>query len=144
MFPSRSTHHQETVFANNRCEEFGGQTCNLLLTLCPFLSSLWRNYYPLKTFRQVLVYAFIFSHFLSDIKCLYLTSFKISQPIESVQTTLHCWHTVYTNPSFRKEITRVIIKLWVRQESAMRMNGLHQSNSKLNIRIYPESLENRF
>lgn len=38
-----------------------------------------------------------------------------------------------------EEITRVIIGMWFLQESAMRMNGLHESNSKLNIRSYPKA-----
>lgn len=51
---------------------------------------------------------------------------------------------VYTSdvqyiPKPLEEITRVIIRMWFLQESAMRMNGLHESNSKLNIRSYPKA-----
>lgn len=42
-------------------------------------------------------------------------------------------------PKPLEEITRVIIRMWFLQESAMRMNGLHESNSKLNIRSYPKA-----
>lgn len=60
-----------------------------------------------------------------------------STPPRNVQTTVHCWLTYRPKPLV--EITRVIIRMWFLQESAMRMNGLHESNSKLNIRSYPKA-----
>lgn len=42
-------------------------------------------------------------------------------------------------PKPLEEITRVITRMWFLQESVMRMNGLHESNSKLNIRSHPKA-----
>ena len=56
---------------------------------------------------------------------------------EMSKPTVHCW-LIY-RPKPLQEITRVIIRMWFLQESAMKMNGLHESNSKLNIRSYPEA-----
>lgn len=58
-------------------------------------------------------------------------------PLRNVQTTVHCWLTYRPKPLV--EITRVIIRMRFLQESALRMNGLHESNSKLNIRSYPKA-----
>lgn len=63
--------------------------------------------------------------------------FFSSTPLRNVQTAVHCW-LIYT-PKPLQEITRVIIRMWFLQESAMRMNGLHESSSKLNIRSYPKA-----
>ena len=52
----------------------------------------------------------------------------------------YCTPADWSNrPKPLEEITRVIIRMWFLQESAMRMNGLHESNSKLNIRRYPKA-----
>lgn len=66
-----------------------------------------------------------------------LSSSISSTPLTNVQTTVHCWLNYRPKPL--EEITRVIIRTWFLQESAMRMNGLHESNSKLNIRSYPKA-----
>ncbi len=66
-----------------------------------------------------------------------LSSSISSTPLRNVETTVHCW-LIY-RPKPLEEITRVIIRMWFLQESAMRMNGLHESNSKLNIRSYPKA-----
>lgn len=42
-------------------------------------------------------------------------------------------------PEHLEEITRIIIWMCFLQESAPRLNGLHESNSKLNIRSYPKA-----
>lgn len=43
------------------------------------------------------------------------------------------------SPEHLEEITRIIIWMCFLQESAPRLNGLHESNSKLNIRSYPKA-----
>lgn len=74
---------------------------------------------------------------LKNINLLEVPSSFSSTPLWNVQTSVHR-RPAYTPKRF-EEITRVIIRMCFLQESAIRMNGLHESNSKLNIRSYPKA-----
>lgn len=67
----------------------------------------------------------------------YLTIIHFVATLRNVHTTVRS--QLFYRPKPLEEITKVIIRMWFLQESAMRMNGLHESNSKLNIRSYPEA-----
>lgn len=74
---------------------------------------------------------------LKNINLLEVLSSFSSTPLWNVQTSVHRW--LVHRPKRFEEITRVIIRMCFLQESAIRMNGLHESNSKLNIRSYPKA-----